>query len=103
MNKKFLEDMQKMMIQVFNDGYEQLIMPRFEEMEERFDKQDKSLKKVKQELKQEFKAGQQSLSSRLEVVERKVDKIDKKLDQVIINDKDQNHRIKEVERIVKAN
>jgi len=106
---------------VFNDGYQQLIMPRFEELEEKI---DQSKKEVKRELTETFKAGQQSLSNRLEVVERKVDqvesklgeverkvdKMDKKIDQVVASDKDQDYQIKEqrkrldkVEIIVKAN
>jgi len=93
MDKKFLEEMQKMMVQVFNDGYEQLIMPRIDELEEKF---EKKLDKMGKELREEFKKGQQSLSNRFEEVERKMDLIVK-------SDVEQNKRLDRIERVVKAN
>ncbi len=93
MTKKDLVQMQKMMILTFNDGFEQVVVPRLEEMEERF---DKKLGKMGKELREEFKRGQQNLSNTLEEVVRKVDGIAE-------GQKDDRRRLEKVERIVKAN
>ncbi len=89
MTKKDLEEIRKMMILTFNDGFEQVVVPRLEEIEER-------IESVNRDLKAEFKKGQQSLSNRFEEMERKMDLIVK-------SDIEQNKRLDRVERIVKAN
>lgn len=95
-----MEELNKMMVHVFNDGYTQLIMPRFEELEEKI---EKSKEEVKIELTETFKKGQESLSNRLEEVEVDIREINKKMDKVVEKNEDYGKRLSKVERIVKAN
>jgi len=93
MTKNDKEELQKMMILTFNQGFEELVIPRIEDMEERF---DKKLNKMGKELREEFKKGQQSLS-------RDIEEIDIKVDQIIKENKDHGMRLEKVERIAKTN
>lgn len=111
MTKKDLEEMQKMMILTFNNGFEQVVVPRLEDMEERLEaKMDESEKRIKDEFRDEFKKGQQSLSNRLETVERKMDhmdlkmdNLDSKMDQVITENNTDGKRLDKLERVIRAN
>lgn len=104
MTKKDLSEIQKMMILTFNDGFEQVVVPKLEEMKEEIGgKIKESEERVKKELREEFKAGQQSLSDRFEEVEVDVREINRKMDRIMDNDSEQNKRLDKVERIVKAN
>lgn len=88
-SKEFLSEMRRVMVEVFNEGCEQVLFPRFEELEQKIDG-------TKKELREEFKKGQQSLSRTLEEVSRNVDQTAKE-------DRDYRKRLEKVEGIVKAN
>ena len=95
MTKKEMEELTKMMMRMFNDGVEAVILPEFGKIDERFEKVEENMKKLKTELIESFKAGQQSLSTTIEEVSRKVDEISET--------KGYGKRLDKLERIVKAN
>lgn len=89
-----MEELSKMMVQTFNDGCEQVIFPRLEIMQEEIEvKIEESERRIKKELREEFRTGQQSLANSLEEVSRKLDYVAK----------DHGKRLDKVERIIKAN
>src|SRR3989344_7990166 len=106
MTKEDLEQFKKVMIQVFNDGCEQVLFERFEELEEKIKESEES---VKNELREEFKRGQKSLSNRLEEMEvdisgikKDMSQMNQKMDQVVGKNEDYGRRLDKVEIIAKA-
>jgi len=108
MTQDEINQLKKMFVQVFNDGCEQVIFPRLQNMQEEIEEKlggkiVDSEKRIKKELREEFKSGQQSLSNRLEEVEVGTGQLNKKMDQVVKENKDYGKRLDKVEIIVKAN
>lgn len=103
MTQKDFDKMENMMMKVVGDGLEAVVFPKFDKIDERFEKMEQSMKRMKEELIEMFKRGQKSLSNRLEEVEVDVREINKKIDKVVEKDKDYGKRLDKVERIVKAN
>lgn len=76
MDKSSTKQIKEIMMQVFNEGSEEVLFPRLDNMQEEIEVRIKeSEKRIKKELSKEFKAGQRSLNERLEVVERDMDKM----------------------------
>lgn len=117
MTKKNMEETRKMMMEVVGEGLEEVVLPEFGKIDERFQRMDGNMKKMKEELIEMFQRGQKSLSNRLEEmevdmsemrgkiagVESNLEGMNGKMDQIVENNKDYGKRLDKVERIVKAN
>lgn len=107
MTKEEMEQLQKMMILTFNDGFDKVVVPRLDEMEEGFEER---LEKTVKKLREEFKKGQVSLSNGFEDLsngfeEMKQDmkSMDRKMDEIVKKDVEQDKRLDKIEVIIKAN
>ncbi len=91
------------MMEVVGEGLEEVVLPEFGKIDERFQRMEGSMKRMKEELIEMFQRGQKSLSNRLEEVEVGMGELNKKMDQIVKENKDYGRRLDKVERVVKAN